>query len=138
VPAVVARLSEKHAPQGVATPYSVFFCIGQDPLETHQEALVQDLRAWHFQFSSFADSPIHARAETAKIVDYLTGYHDADMPASFLLPGTRIVDWEQDTRLAHSHVDLMVWDSLDRETDGGGDGAVFDESDFDTEAAFFQ
>jgi hypothetical protein len=73
---------------------------------------VTGLREWEFQFSSFASSPLLARAETKKVVDYLTAYQDSGIRAVFLKPGTRRLLWDDDTKLAHSIVELCIWEAL--------------------------
>jgi hypothetical protein len=110
VPAVIDRLSELTAPQGTAVPYSAYFAVNQGPLSTHQEALVTGLREWDFQFSSFASSPLLARAETQKIVGFLTTFQDAGIRVCFLK--SRRLSWDDDTKLAHSIAEFTIWEAL--------------------------
>lgn len=111
VPAVIARLSEVTAVQASATPYSTFFCIAQEPLATHEEALIQSLRCWEFQFSSFASSPLLARAETKKIVDYLTSAPGNGISVCFL-KARHMGPWDDTTKMAHSIAEVIVWETL--------------------------
>ena len=108
---VIARLTEVTAVQNTALPYSAFFAVAQVPIATQQEALVQGLREWEFQFSSFAESPLLARAETKKIVDYLTAYSGSDIKVCFL-KSRRMEPWDDDTKLAHSMAELTIWEAL--------------------------
>lgn len=108
----VARISELQAPQSSTVPYSVFFSLGQSPLATQQESVVNGLRSWDFQFSSFGASPKDARAETKKILDYLTTHFDSTLRAVFVQPGTRRVMWDDTAKLAQSMVDCTVWETL--------------------------
>lgn len=109
-PAVITHLSELTAVQGSVPPYSVFFEVGQVPQSTQQQALITGLREWDFQFSSFAISPSLARAETQKIVDYLTTYTDVGIRVCFLK--TRRLLWDDDTNLAHSIAEFTILEAL--------------------------
>ena len=108
---VIARMAEVTAVQNTALPYSTFFAVAQNPMATQQEALVQGLREWDFQFSSFAESPLLARAETKKIVDYLTSFHDTGIRVCFL-KSRHVAMWDDDTKLAHSMAELTIWEAL--------------------------
>lgn len=109
-PAIVDQLSELTAPQGSVAPYSVFFHVGQIPQSTQQEALITGLREWEFQFSSFGKSPALARAETQKIVDFLTTFQDEGIRVCFL-KGRRLL-WDDDTKVAHSIAEFTILEAL--------------------------
>lgn len=108
---VVDQISEVSAPQGTPTPYTVFFRVTPLPIETQQAAYVQSLRMWEFQFTSYATSPLLARAETKKIVDYLTTFQDAGIRVCFLKPSGG-VQWDGDAQLFHSIAEFEIIEAL--------------------------
>jgi hypothetical protein len=106
----IAQLYPITAPDLTATPYTVYFVVAQEPLETQQQALVTGLRCWDVQFSSYSESYGTARGETQKIIDFLTTYQDATFRVAFLK--TRRTEWDEDTKLIHSMAEFHIMESL--------------------------